>query len=313
MFPLKNFERVPASLRRAFLAVGNFDGVHRGHAQLVAELRRRADAAGARAIILTFDPRPVDILRPQLGAHPLTWTDRKITLLQQVGATDVGVFQTGTWLLGLTAREFFDRVIREQFDAVGMVEGPTFGFGRDRGGDAQILAGWCANAGLDFEIVPPTAADGAIISSSRIRAALLDGRVREAARWIGRPHRVRGLVVRGAGRGAALGVPTANLAQIDVELPADGVYAGRAVLSENSAPLMAAIHVGPNATFDESQRSVEAHLLDFDEALYDRVIALEFVEMIRPTRKFDDVASLLEQIARDISQTRQILAPCEPG
>lgn len=309
MIVLESFAPVASPLRGGFLAVGNFDGVHRGHAHLIARLRARADAAGAAAVALTFDPQPVTILRPESAPVPLTWTERKVDLLHAAGATEVGVFRTGPWLLGLTAREFFERVVLGQFAAGGMVEGPTFGFGRDRGGDARTLAAWCAEAGLDFETAAPAALDGQIVSSSRIRRALAEGRIAEAARLLGRPHRLRGRVVRGAGRGAGLGFPTANLSGIDTQIPADGVYAAFAILDgSGSSPLPSAVHIGPNATFGEQSRSVEAHLIDFSGDLYDRTIELDLVHELRPSRRFDDVAALRDQIAADVRATRAACA-----
>ncbi len=233
---LDDFQEVPARARGAFLAVGNFDGVHLGHSQLIGRLRANADAAGAAAIALTFDPHPVAVLRPESAPAPLVWTDRKVELLKRAGATEVGVFQTGPWLLGLTAREFFDRVIVGQFGARGMVEGPNFAFGRDRGGDANRLGAWCKEAGLEFEIVTPTEIEGDLVSSSRIRRALGEGKVEGAARLLGRPYRLRGLVTHGAGRGAGLGFPTANLDEIDTLIPADGVYAALATIAGDDRP-----------------------------------------------------------------------------
>ncbi len=308
MITLDNFAPVPESLRGAFLAVGNFDGVHRGHAHLLDRLQARASASGRPAIALTFDPPPVALLRPEQAPAPLTWLDRKIELLHQAGADTVGVFQTGRWLLGLTAREFFDRVILEQFSAKGMVEGPTFGFGRDRGGDAQLLGDWCVEANLDFEIARPAELDGRIVSSSRIRAALAEGRADEAARLLGRPHRLRGLVVKGAGRGAGLGFPTANLAELDTQIPANGVYAARAWLDGDPEPKPAAAHIGPNATFDESARSVEVHLIDYPEGpLYGRRLEVDLFTCLRPTRKFEGVEDLRAQIQQDVAQARTLI------
>jgi riboflavin kinase/FMN adenylyltransferase len=305
VFTIDSFAPAPESRRGGYLAVGNFDGVHRGHAHLIGRLRARADAAGAPAIALTFDPHPVAVLRPEAAPVPLSWTGRTVDLLLEAGATEVGVFRTGPWLLGLTAREFFDRVILGQFAARGMVEGPTFGFGRDRGGDANLLAAWCAEAGLEFEVVSPTEVDGRIVSSSRIRAALAEGRVEEAARLLGRPHRIEGRVVRGAGRGAGLGFPTANLAEIAVQVPADGVYAVRAAISSGAA-VAAAAHVGPNATFGERARQVEVHLIDFAGDLYGRPMHVDFLARLRGTRRFEGVAELLEQIRLDVEQARSL-------
>jgi riboflavin kinase/FMN adenylyltransferase len=308
VFILDEFSPLPAAVERSFLAVGNFDGVHRGHQALIGRLRELADRAGARAVALTFDPRPVDVLRPGVAPPALTWTKRKIELLEQAGAHDVGVFRTGRWLLGLTAREFFDRILVGQLDALGMVEGPTFGFGRDRGGDAQILAGWCAEAGVAFEIAPPTTLDDELVTTSRIRNALAEGDVAAAQRWLGRPHRIQGRVVPGAGRGAGLGFPTANLGDIEGLVPVHGVYAARATHGGRAAPTPAAVHIGPNATFGATTATVEAHLLDFAGDLYEQLLALDFVALIRATRKFSNVAELLAQIADDVTRTRSVLA-----
>lgn len=306
MITLENLAEVAARLRGGYLAVGNFDGVHRGHSSLLGRLRDRAHAAGAKAIALTFDPHPVALLRPEHAPVPLVWTARKVALLEEAGADDVGVFHTGAWLLGLTAREFFDRVIVGQFGARGMVEGPNFAFGRDRGGDATLLAGWCESAGLDFAVVPPDESGGALISSSRIRKLLAEGGADEAARLLGRPHRIRGLVTHGAGRGAGLGFPTANLDEVDTMIPADGVYAAHARVDGHGPAVPAACHIGPNVTFGEQIRKVEAHLIGFDGDLYGRTIELDFLRRLRPTRPFAGLDELLAQIRADVEQTRAL-------
>jgi riboflavin kinase/FMN adenylyltransferase len=303
---LEDFSEVPARVRGAILAVGNFDGVHCGHANLVARLRANADAAGVLAVALTFDPHPVALLRPDKAPAPLVWAERKVTLLKGAGATEVGVFRTGPWLLGLTAREFFDRVIVGQFGARGMVEGPNFAFGRDRGGDATLLAGWCVEARLAFEVVEPTVIEGALVSSSRIRNVLVEGHVDVAERLLGRPHRIRGVVTHGAARGAGLGFPTANLDGIDTLIPADGVYAAHAFIDGQDSPLPCACHIGPNVTFGEQIRTVEAHLIDFRGDLYDRTIELDFLCKLRASRKFSGLEDLLAQIEADVAQARVV-------
>jgi riboflavin kinase/FMN adenylyltransferase len=303
---LENFEEVPTSARGAFVAVGNFDGVHRGHAHLLDRLRVRADAAGVPALALTFDPPPVAILRPDAAPAPLTSIARRLDLMKQAGASEVGIFKTGPWLLGLTAREFFDRVILEQLGARGMVEGPTFGFGRDRGGDSTLLGSWCADAGLEFEVASPTEVDGQIVSSTRIRRALADGGVEEASQLLGHSHRIRGFITHGAGRGAGIGVPTANLDEIDTVIPADGVYAVLARVDGHPPSIAAACNIGPNPTFGEQIRKVEAHLIDFQGDLYGKTVELEILQRLRPTRKFAGLDDLLGQIQRDINQAREV-------
>ncbi len=306
MITLEDFAAVAERARGGYVAVGNFDGVHRGHGQLLGRLRARARAAGVPSIALTFDPPPVAILRPDAAPAPLTWIARRAALMEQAGADEVGVFRTGPWLLGLTAREFFDRVIVAQFAARGVVEGPTFGFGRDRGGDAELLGGWCGGSGLDFEVVDPTEDGDRIVSSSRIRAALAEGEAAEAAAMLGRPHRIRGLVTHGAGRGAGIGYATANLDGIDTLIPADGVYAVHAYLPGSDRPHPCATNIGPNPTFGEQIRKVEAHLIDFRGDLYGQAVELDILARIRPTRRFGGLEDLLAQIARDVDLAREV-------
>ena len=308
MITLQDFGDVPSKVRGGFVAVGNFDGVHRGHAHLLGRLKARASAAGVPAIALTFDPPPATFLRPETAPAPLTWLDRRVALLRGQGLDEVGVFRTGPWLLGLTAREFFDRVLVGQLGARGIVEGPTFGFGRDRGGDARLLGGWCAEAGLGFEVSAPTQDEGTIVSSSRIRQALGTGAVEDAARMLGRPHRIRGIITHGAGRGAGIGVPTANLDEVDTLIPADGVYAVLAHLDGAGPPLPSACNIGPNPTFGEQVHKVEAHLIDFRGDLYGRSMELDILARIRPTRRFAGLDDLLAQIRADVESARLICA-----
>lgn len=304
MITFDEFSTVPDAFRGGFLAVGNFDGVHLGHSRLIARLRANADRVGAPAVALTFDPHPVALLRPEQAPAPLVWTARKASLLESVGATAVGVFKTGPWLLRLTAREFFEDVILKRFQAKGMVEGPNFAFGRDRGGDAKLLQEWCSGAGIGFEVVTPTSIDGTLVSSSRIRRALSEGLVEEAAALLGRRYSLRGIVTHGAARGAGLGFPTANLDEVDTIIPEDGVYAGFARVTGDDRVYSTATHIGPNVTFGEQSRKVESHFLDFNGDLYGKTIELEFVKRLRPSRKFNGIDDLLEQIKTDVEQTR---------
>jgi riboflavin kinase/FMN adenylyltransferase len=306
LISIENFDVAPAKIRGAYLAIGNFDGVHRGHAHLIGRLRARAELVGAPALALTFDPHPVTLLRPGDAPVPLVWTERKVELLKEAGANEVGVFKTGPWLLNLTAREFFDRVIVGQLAAFGLVEGPNFGFGRDRGGDSAMLAEWCDAAGLSFEVDTATEADGRMVSSSRIRSALNQGDLDEANAMLGRPHRIRGVVSHGAARGAGIGFPTANLDEIDTLIPADGVYATLAWVPGHALPYRAACNIGPNPTFGEQIRKVEAHLLDFDGDLYGKVVTLELMRRLRGTRRFGGLEDLIGQITDDVEKTRQI-------
>jgi riboflavin kinase/FMN adenylyltransferase len=307
---IESVESFPPSARGAFVTVGNFDGVHRGHQRLIGRLRDRADAAGVAALAITFDPHPVTILRPDKAPVPLVWPEREVSLLREAGATEVAVFLTGRWLLDLTAGEFFQRVIRGQLAPRGMVEGPNFAFGHDRQGDVTILREWCGAAGIEFEVVSPLEDDGQLISSSRIRAAISRGDVEEARRLLSRPHRVRGIVTHGAGRGAGLGIPTINLDEIDTLIPLDGVYATRAWIGgdpfDRTGGWAAACNIGPNPTFGEQIRKVEAHLIGFAGDLYGQTVELDFLARLRPTRAFAGLEDLLAQIRTDIERTREV-------
>jgi riboflavin kinase/FMN adenylyltransferase len=302
---IENVHGFPARARGAFVTIGNFDGVHLGHQALLRLLRARADAAGTTALAITFDPHPATLLRPAEAPVPLVWPEREVQLLSEAGATEVGVFRTGPWLLELSAPAFFDRVIRQQLAARGLVEGPNFAFGHDREGTVAVLRDWCAEAGIAFEVVEGTRIDGELVSSSRIRRALGSGAVEEATRLMGRPHRIRGEIGRGAGRGAGLGFPTANLAGIDTLIPADGVYAARAYVEGREPWYPTACNIGPNPTFGEDARKVEAHLIGFEGDLYDCRVELEFLRRLRPTRRFDGLDELIRQVRADIEETRR--------
>lgn len=306
MITLTDLSPIPDRWRGGFLTIGNFDGVHQGHLALLRRLRSRADEAGAPAVAVTFDPHPVTLLRPGVVVPTLVPMPRRESLLREAGADEVATFRTGNWLLHLTAREFFDHVIVGQFAARGLVEGPNFAFGRDRGGNNPLLERWCREAGLSFEEVAPTTDGDGVISSTRIRKALAEGEADVARRLLGRPHRLEGMVVAGARRGRELGFPTANLAGVEAMIPADGVYAARAILPGQPEPRPAAVHIGPNATFDETARSVEAHILDFKGDLYGQPLALDLLARVRPTRRFEGIEALVAQIAEDVAQVRLI-------
>jgi riboflavin kinase/FMN adenylyltransferase len=299
---------IPEIARGAIVTVGNFDGVHRGHQKLLARARARANAAGVPAMAITFDPHPVALLRPEAAPVPLVWIEREVQLLKEAGSSLVGVLRTGPWLLELSAREFFDRILCKQLAVRGLVEGPNFAFGHDRTGDVKTLGVWCDQAGIDFEVVELAVIDGRLISSSFIRQCLRDGHVSEAARYLGRPHRIRGTVQKGASRGATIGFPTINLAGVDTLVPAEGVYAGLAWIEDVGRPWHAACNIGPNPTFGDLARKIEAHLIDFSGDLYGRKVELDFIDRIRATRKFSGRDELVLQIQADVAEARRILS-----
>jgi len=300
----------PAAYTGGAVTVGNFDGVHRAHHQLVAVAREEARSTGGPAVVVTFDPPPLALLNPAQAKQPLTTTDDRIALLRAAGAERVVVLKTEAALLALTPEAFFEDVLLSLFDAKVVIEGYNFRFGRNRSGDTATMRALCAGAGRRFVEVPPLLEDAEAISSSRIRSALLAGDVTAAARWLGRRYAIRGTVEVGARRGRTIGFPTANLGSVGTLLPKDGVYAVRVEL--DTEILTGAANIGPNPTFGESDRKIEVHLLDFAGDLYGRSLKVEFATRLRDTRPFATVADLIAQLEQDVSLARFATA-ADPG
>jgi riboflavin kinase / FMN adenylyltransferase len=305
MIVLHRLDDFPDTLRGGAVAIGNFDGVHLGHARLVERLWAMAARVGGTAVVFTFDPPPARIMHPEAAPKPLVWPERKIELLASLGADAVLMYPTDKALLELEAREFFDRIVRGRLAARAMVEGPNFFFGHNRSGNVELLGQFCGEAEMPFEVAEPVEIDGQIVSSSRIRALVAAGRLEDAQAMLGRPHRIRGVVVRGAGRGAELGFPTANLEQIDTLLPGEGIYAARATAGGVWYP--AAVSLGPNPTFGEGRLKIEAHLVGFRGAIYAERIEVDFLARLRDIRRFDTTAALLAQVAKDVARTVELV------
>jgi riboflavin kinase/FMN adenylyltransferase len=289
------------------VTIGNFDGVHRGHAALLTELRRCAQTVGGPAIVLTFEPHPLQILQPEQFMPVLTTLADRAAYLQAGGADDVLLLQVNHDLLQLGANDFFERILLQSLNARAIVEGYNFGFGRGREGNVETLTALCRQNGIALSIVPPLLVDGIPVSSSRVRNCLTRGAVHEAADLLGRPYRLRGIVGTGQRRGRTIGFPTANLEQIETVVPGDGVYAVRALAAENTYP--GAANIGPNPTFGEDSRKVEVHLIDFQGELYGQPIAVDFLDRIRDTRPFAGVPELVQQLGDDVSAARRIATP----
>ena len=301
---IRNLDQLPDDLRSCAVSIGNFDGVHLGHARIVQRLILKAREVGGPAVVFTFDPHPVRILRPELAPPPLTWTRRKAELLAELGVDSIVVYQTDEALLSLPPEEFFQRIVCERLNAKAMVEGPNFFFGRDRTGTIDVLRGLCEQTAVELEVVPPLRSGDQYISSSRVRGLIADGNVDAARRMLTQPYRIRGMVTHGAGRGMKIGFPTANVDAVDTLLPAQGVYAGRSVTATGTWP--AAISIGPNPTFGEQALKVESHVIDFDGSLFGLPLEVDFLVRLRDIRPFESVDALRQQLARDVDASRQI-------
>jgi riboflavin kinase / FMN adenylyltransferase len=305
---------MPSSVRCGAVTIGNFDGVHRGHAVLIDRLVARARALGGPAVVFTFDPHPAQLLYPESVPPPLTWTERKAELLGALGVDFVIACPAERAILSLSPEEFFEQILCAQLAVRAIVEGPNFFFGRNRSGSIESLQQLCDRAGVPLEVVEPVLADGVCVSSSRIRELIQAGNVGAADDLLTQPYRVHGLVVRGAGRGSQIGFATANIEPVGMVLPPPGVYAGRAWLRDleqdelrptaepasSRAAYVAAIHIGPNPTFGENRVKFEVHLVGYHQPLYGEMLAVDFFDRLRDIRPFGDVAELQQQLRRDV-------------
>jgi riboflavin kinase/FMN adenylyltransferase len=299
----------------AVVTIGAYDGVHLGHQAVLRLVRELADARGFEAALVTFDRHPAEVVRPESAPRLLTTLEQRLELLDATGDLDL------SWVLTFdearskeAAEDFVREVLVEGIGARLVVVGADFHFGHRRGGNVPLLERMGAELGFEVLglglVAVEGEASGVPYSSTRIRELLAKGDVAEAARLLGRPHEVRGVVERGDQRGAEhLGMPTANLTVPErICLPADGVYAGT-FLAEDEVERPAAISVGTRPTFyEDGDVLVEAYVLDFDGDLYGQRVKVRFREWVRGQERFDSTEALVEQMNADVEATRRILA-----
>ena len=294
--------------RGTVATVGTFDGVHLGHWTVLEEVRRRAEATGRRGVLVTFDPHPLSIVGPEHAPLLLTTPVEKKEILAESGL-EYAVFLSFTEELSrYEPRRFVEEILVVRLGVQELVIGFDHGFGRDRAGGAQALEAMGDELGFTVDVIPPVSARGGAISSSRVRSLLLERRVKEAGACLGRPYSIRGVVVRGDGRGRDLGFPTANLqvAERDKLIPPQGIYAVKGVLK--SGTYTGALHLGPRPTFKGSPPTIELHLLDFDRDIYGEEVRVDFLEYLRRIEPFSTVTALVEQIKRDVDAARRAVA-----
>jgi riboflavin kinase/FMN adenylyltransferase len=293
---------VPGSACEGCIAIGNFDGVHRGHAVMLQQLRSLGREIAGPAVAITFDPHPIAVLRPEFTPPVLTTIEDRKALLRQAGADEVIVLPVTSGLLEMTAEQFFRDVVVGKFKARGVVEGPNFHFGKDRRGDVNLLQELCRSRGIQCHIAKSFDEAGSMVSSSRIRELICARAMAGAVELLGHPYRLSGVVRHGAGRGRTIGFPTANLAEIQTLLPAHGVYAGATEISGNRYPV--AVSIGPNPTFGEHREKVECHIDGFSGNLYDQKLAIDLLKEVRALQSFSSVDELIFQIRSDVEVCR---------
>lgn len=306
-----------AGLGPSVVTIGNFDGVHRGHRAVLGRMVADARARGETAIAVTFDPHPAQVHRPDAAPALITGIEDRLDLLEQTGLDAVLVITYTLEFAATTPEDFVRRYLVEALGAGTVVVGRDVRFGRGNAGDLRIMLDLAERYGFRVEVIEDVHGERdprRRWSSTWVRELLADGEVAAAAEVLGRPHRVRGVVVHGDARGRTLGFPTANLGEVTGFVPADGVYAGwmRRVdhpAGEPDGYLPVAISIGTNPTFDGWDRRVEAHVPGrTDLELYDEEVVLELVARLRPTLRFDSVDALVAQMHDDVTHTREVLA-----
>jgi riboflavin kinase / FMN adenylyltransferase len=298
---------VPAHLRGAIIALGNFDGFHLGHQAVVAQALDWARSEGRPAIVATFDPHPVRLFKPDTAPFRLTTLDQRACLFAQAGADAMLVFTFDHALATRTADEFVTMLARD-FGATGVVTGQDFTFGKGRAGNVTRLAELGAPSGLRARAVPPvTDASGEPVSSSRIRAALQAGDCATATALMTRPYAITGTVIHGDKRGRTIGYPTANMEIGSALRPAYGIYAVRAHLADGRV-IDGAANLGVRPTFDPPKELLETYLFDFSGDLYGQEMEVALIAILRGEAKFDSLEALTAQMDADCAAARKLLS-----
>ena len=292
------------------LTIGAFDGVHRGHQYLIGQLLQKARETHRLAGLITFHPHPSAVLSPGNPTRYITTPGEKAALLERLGLDIVAILPFSREMAQTSARCFIEMVSR-QLRMTELWVGKDFALGYGRQGTPDVLRALGQEMGFSVETIIPLVWKDEIISSTRIRSLLFRGRVHEAAELLGRYSSLAGEVVRGAQRGRCLGFPTANLeVRAERAVPANGVYAAYAVLGEERYQGVA--NVGVRPSFDNGERTVETYVLDFEADIYGYDLVVEFVQRLRPEKRFTDIKELIAQIERDIVEARRILAAEKP-
>lgn len=309
MLSMKNFfvaqgeSQNPHRGRPQVIVIGNFDGVHLGHQELLKEARRLADEKGLAAVAVTFDPHPLAILRPpHLRLFDLQDQQEQF---RRHGMDGVVYLTFSRDFSELSAAEFLDDVLGPAFRPQALVVGFNFRFGAGRRGSVEDLKSWGSRTGCEVVVVEAFRNDSGTVSTSEIRRALQEGEVARAAALLGRPYVLTGIVVHGESRGHKLGFPTANLHLEKVVTPRWGVYATRTWVE--GKPYLSVSHLGPLPTFGDEAIRLESHLLDFSGDLYGQTVRVELIDKVRDVQKFGSVVELREQIERDVETARRLL------
>jgi riboflavin kinase / FMN adenylyltransferase len=290
-----------------FLAIGVFDGVHLGHQAVISTSAEHARTANGTPVVVTFDPHPEKILRPDKAPHLLTATEHKIALTRTFGVRHLLIIPFDKQFAATEPEDFVQQLVQHSNPLREICVGHKWSFGKNRRGNLQLLTK--LGAEFDFNVVgiPPVTVNGEIVSSTTIRRAVEAGDLKKAAAMLGREYTILGTVVRGDDLGKKIGFPTANLSAHSEQFPPNGVYFAEAKLDGVVYPGVVNLGYRPTVSSGKSDRVLEIHLLDFDRDIYGKDLELRFVRYLRPEKKFENVDALVQQIKRDVEQARELI------
>ncbi len=288
-----------------FLAIGVFDGVHRGHQAVISTSTSHAASAGGTAVVVTFDPHPAKVLRPDKAPHLLTATQHKIDLIRSLGAGYLLVIPFTRDFAATTPQDFVRQLVNQAKPLREICVGHEWSFGKNRAGNLDLLKELGSNFGFDVVGIPPVKINGQVVSSTAIRHAVETGDFAKAAEMLGRDYTILGTVTGGEKLGTKIGFPTANLSAHNEQFPPDGVYFAEARVAD--ALHYGVVNLGYRPTVaHQPERTLEIHLLDFDRQIYGQDVEVRFLQYLRPERKFDGIDALVRQIRLDIEQARKL-------
>jgi len=306
MLLITDLRKITERFTNSVLTLGNFDGIHLGHQELVRMVIGRAREIGGQSMVVTFRPHPLKVLAPETCPPLISIYEEKIGLFEKLGIDVLVKIPFSLQFAEMTPREFVKSVLCDTLGAKDIFVGYNYRFGKGREGTTQMLKQMGREFGFKVHEVEQISLNGEVISSTKIRQLLKDGEVEHAARFLGRPYAITGIVVKGDSRGKALGFPTANIAPKHIIIPSNGVYTVGILVRDNYYHGIANIGIRP--TFNKEAQTLEVHIFDFDEDIYGEEATITFFHRIREERRFSDPAALIRQIQKDIAAARDLLS-----
>jgi riboflavin kinase/FMN adenylyltransferase len=309
---INDINEIKGPLRNPVLTIGNFDGVHRGHLVLFDKVKQIAKAIDGQSVVITFDPHPVKVMKPENGLPLITPIKQKLKLISDAGIDVIFCISFNKQFSAISARDFVKEILVDRIGVREIVVGYDYAFGRGRRGDIKLLRGMGKQFGFNVHVIEPIHLDKTLVSSTYIRDLVLEGDLVEAKRLLGRDYQISGTIIKGKGRGTdLLGIPTANLQTLDELIPKKGIYAVIVDMEDDSH--YGICNIGNNPTFGENALSIETHLLDFNKDILGKEFTIKFLHRLREEKKFDSKEELVDQIRKDITRSRKLFGLHEPG